>query len=306
MQQSEILKKINKFPRWHYEFDLKGIRTPVFDPNHVNRHKQRKKYFFDPLVKLYGNTLRGKRVLDLGCNAGFWSLQAIMSGAEYVLGIDGREMHIEQANFVFEVYEIEKRKYDFICDNIYDMDFSEFGTFDVVLCLGLMYHIIKPFVLLENISAINRDILVIDTSLSPLKGALLELRRDDLEEPRDAVDYALVTYPTKQAVIKIASQVGYSVVTLQPEFDDYTSAKDYRNGRRLAFLCSKKTDLGKLSTIGVKTISVQNELPLRQMSRTIFGVNFTLTASTSNKVLRDRIRRCWHFIRCLRLGSRRV
>jgi ribosomal protein L11 methylase PrmA len=41
-------------------------------------------------------------VLDLGCNAGFWSLAAIDAGADLVVGIDGRQMHIDQANLVFE------------------------------------------------------------------------------------------------------------------------------------------------------------------------------------------------------------
>ncbi|MGH2699183.1 MAG: DUF1698 domain-containing protein, partial [Actinomycetota bacterium] len=58
-------------------------------------------------MELCGGSLRGKRVLDLGCNAGFWSLEALDRGADFVLGIDGRDMHIEQAEFVFEVKEID-------------------------------------------------------------------------------------------------------------------------------------------------------------------------------------------------------
>jgi len=59
----------------------------------------------EPLSELYGGSLKGKRVLDLGCNAGFWSLDALERGADFVLGLDGRRMHIDQANFVFEVKE---------------------------------------------------------------------------------------------------------------------------------------------------------------------------------------------------------
>ena len=58
----------------------------------VNRHQQRRSYFFDPLVNALGGSLRGRRVLDLGCSAELWSLLALQAGAEFVLGIDGRSM----------------------------------------------------------------------------------------------------------------------------------------------------------------------------------------------------------------------
>lgn len=80
----QLRERVAIFPRWHYEFDLNGVRTPIFNHRHVNRHEQRKNYFFRPLVRLCGGSLSGKRVLDLGCNAGFWSLMAIEAGADYV------------------------------------------------------------------------------------------------------------------------------------------------------------------------------------------------------------------------------
>src|SRR5918998_5027763 len=86
----EIQKKIASFARWHYRFDLKGNLTPIYEPSWENRHEQRRKYFFEPLVQLFGGSLAGKRVLDLGCNAGFWSLAAAQAGCDYVLGVDGR------------------------------------------------------------------------------------------------------------------------------------------------------------------------------------------------------------------------
>jgi tRNA (mo5U34)-methyltransferase len=108
MQDEEIRQKIASFPRWHYQFDLRGNHTPIHKQGRVNRHTQRKKHFFDPVVSLFGGSLEGKRVLDLACNAGYWSLAAIEAGADYVLGIEGRQMHVDQASFVFEVKEVER------------------------------------------------------------------------------------------------------------------------------------------------------------------------------------------------------
>ena len=243
MEPEEIRRTIASFPRWHYQFDLKGNLTPAARDCLVNRHNQRKRHIFDPLVKLAGGSLNGKRVLDLGCNAGFWSLQAVQNGCDFVLGIDGRPMHIDQANFVFETLEIDPSKYRFTVANVFDFDLKGFGEFDVVLCLGLMYHVSKPMTLIEKISSVNTDILVVDTRVSTASGSYLEIGHEPTEEWVNAVDYTLVMAPTRDAVIDLVGEFGYAAVVLKPEFDDYTGAENYRDGTRKTFLCAKKTDL---------------------------------------------------------------
>jgi len=224
------------------------------------RHKERKKYFFDFLVQLLGGSLVGKRVLDLGCNAGFWSLCAVESGCDFVLGIDGRLMHIDQANFVFRVNQVEKSKYDFIEGNIFNLDLRQFGAFDVVLCLGLMYHINKHVNLLESIDYINNDILVIDTDLHQLPGSYLKLQHEPLSDPRNAVAHELVMAPTRQAVSDLVQEFGYSVVTLKPRFQTYTGSRDYQLRARRAFLCAKQTDLTRLPAEEVEPTNLPTQL----------------------------------------------
>src|SRR5205823_4150675 len=149
MERTQLREQIQSFSQWHYEFQLDGERTPIVDPGHLNRHRQRKAYFYDPLVAVCGGSLEGKRVLDLGCNAGFWSLLAIESGCDFVLGIDGRQMHVDQANLVFEVKGVDPQRYEFVQGNVFDSEVFERGPFDVVLCLGLMYHVSKPVTMME-------------------------------------------------------------------------------------------------------------------------------------------------------------
>ena len=242
MRDNEIQQKIASFPQWHYRFDLKGNLTPIFEERFANRHEQRKKYFFDPLVSLLGGSLAGRRVLDLGCNAGFWSLCAARAGCDYVLGIDGRQMHVDQANFVFEVEGVEKDRYDFVAGDLFGLDFREIGRFDIVLCLGLMYHISKHVELMEKISEVSEDVLLIDTALARLPGSSFKVRHERLDEPRSAVDREMVMTPTWDAMRDLAVQFDYKVAVLQPRFDDYEGADDYRKHRR-AFLCAKQTDV---------------------------------------------------------------
>jgi tRNA (mo5U34)-methyltransferase len=246
MDKQEIIQNINDLGNWFYQFDLKGNLTPVHPKFRINRHQQRKQYIFEPLIQLCGGSLVGKRVLDLGCNSGFWSLACIEIGADFVLGIDARKLHIDQAKFVFEVKEIPKNKYQFIQGDIFKFNFKDFGNFDIVLCLGLLYHISKPISLLEIISKINNDILIIDTNLSHLPGSFLEIRQDDLDHSLSAINFPLVTYPTKLALIKMVHQFGYSIAILKPRFQNYVGANDYKYRARRAFLCGRKMDLTKI------------------------------------------------------------
>src|SRR5437763_3352198 len=134
METADLAERIAAFAQWHYEFDLYGHKTPIYDRCLINRHRQRRDYLWPPLLRLCGGSLRGKRVLDLGCNAGFWSLAAIEAGCDFVLGIDGRAMHVEQAELVFDAHGIDRDRYAFRHANVFDVAGADLGTFDVVLC----------------------------------------------------------------------------------------------------------------------------------------------------------------------------
>jgi tRNA (mo5U34)-methyltransferase len=247
-EQERLRERVASFPRWHYEFDLNGVRTPIFNRAHVNRHEQRRRYFFSPLVQLCGGSLAGKRVLDLGCNAGFWSLAAVEAGADFVLGVDGRQMHIDQANLVFETKGVEASRYRFQLADVFDLELEN-DSFDVVLCLGLLYHVSKPFELMERISAWNSDLLVVDTRVDPRPGPYFRIRQQDLDDPRQAIDRKVALHPSKEAVARLAREFGYRrVKMLRPRFTDWEGSRTYRNGERRAFICAKRSGLRDLDS----------------------------------------------------------
>jgi tRNA (mo5U34)-methyltransferase len=91
--------------------------------------------------------LRGKSVLDIGCNAGFYSIEMKRRGAERVLGIDSDEHYLAQARFAADVagFDIEFRNL-----SIYQIaDLKE--QFDWVLFMGVLYHLRHPLLALDLI-----------------------------------------------------------------------------------------------------------------------------------------------------------
>jgi SAM-dependent methyltransferase len=245
MNTTELQSRIEGLGRWHYRFEFDGgITTPIWRADRINRHQERSRYFFDRLLMVTGGSLRGRRVLDLGCNSGFWSLKAIEAGAEFVHGIEGRQMHVDQANLVFEAKGVDPDRYRFEQANIFSHPVA--GDFDVVLCLGLMYHVAKPTELFEVMARSGADILVIDTRVSNAPGTFLEIRRESLDDPRNAVDYEMIFFPTRHAVGALARQFGYRTVPLALDMTSTEGMKSYEKRKRVAFICAKEADLSRL------------------------------------------------------------
>jgi SAM-dependent methyltransferase len=235
-QVGELEQRIAAFPAWSYRFEFDGgVATPVFNRAMVNRQEQRRRYVFDALLHATGGSLRGRRVLDLGCNAGFWSLAALEAGADFVLGIDARHVHVEQANLVLEAKGIEPARYRFEQGNVFSHDLSE--HFDVVLCLGLLDHVAKPVELFEVMSAVTPELIVIDTEISRSRTSVFEL--DTLYNRENAVEYETVLIPSRLALSELASQFGFRTAALPQNMTDYAGMRDYLHQRRLAFICSK-------------------------------------------------------------------
>jgi len=244
MQNKEIEKKIKTFSDWMYEFELKGNYTPVKNKRAIEVSNQRLSYCIDPLIKFYGGSLKGKKILDIGCNAGFFALKMIEAGCDYIVGIDGRQSHIDKANFVFEVKEIDKSKYDFYCGNIYDVDFKKLGNFDIVICLGFFHHVNKHIELLEKISEVNSDLFLLETRLTKIPGKFMHIQDDvDTNHYANSIDYSLNMFPSKKAVISMTKLFKYNTIILNPQEEHKRVLKNYKLNRRLAFICSKKSNL---------------------------------------------------------------
>ena len=104
--------------------------------------------------------MRGKSVLDIGCNAGFFSLAMKRRGAERVLGIDWDERYLAQARFAAEVEGLDIA---FERMSVYDVGALR-ERFDVVFFLGVFYHLRHPLLALDLVHAhAARDVLVFQT-----------------------------------------------------------------------------------------------------------------------------------------------
>lgn len=244
MQVDELERRIAAFQHWYYRFEFDGgVTTPVPDASVLNRQRGRRAYFFEPLLELCGGTFAGRRVLDLGCSAGWWSLQALDAGADFVLGVDALPMHVEQARLVFEAKAADPARYRFEVADALELALTE--RFDVVLCLGLLDHVAKPVELFELMAGAGAELIAIDTEISRAHASVYEV--DMLHDAGGAAGRRMVLVPSRAAVVELAEQFGYETAPLALNMIDYTGLADYRRRRRLAFICSNGHSLDGLA-----------------------------------------------------------
>lgn len=140
VSQEEIRLRIAELGEWFHNLDIHGVQTA---PDHfLGDYPSFKWRRFEHALP---TDLTGRTVLDIGCNAGFYSIQMKRRGAARVVGIDSDSGYLAQARFAAEMNgaEIEFRELD-----VYSVPQLR-ERFDIVLFMGVLYHLRHPLLALD-------------------------------------------------------------------------------------------------------------------------------------------------------------
>ena len=163
MTREEILDRVEKLGPWFHCIELgDGLVTKTQSAS--GEPVEHPRPTWETVKAGLPEDLSGKTVLDVGCNAGFYSIEMKRRGAARVLGVDSQRNLIRQAVFVRDVLglDIEYRRM-----SVYDLDPLAIGQFDVTLALGLIYHCKHLVLALEKLFLATRELLVIETAIYP-------------------------------------------------------------------------------------------------------------------------------------------
>lgn len=136
----EVQKRIAELGPWFHNLNLAGVQTA---PNHfLGDYPTLKWRAFSHIVP---RDLRGLTVLDIGCNAGFYSIEMKRRGADRVVAIDSDPFYLKQAEFAAAVSGVE---IEFYRRSVYEV--ASLGErFDLVLFMGVLYHLRHPLLALD-------------------------------------------------------------------------------------------------------------------------------------------------------------
>ena len=149
MNQEIALKLVQNRP-WHHDFEvIPGVRTHgSFNPEGMWNKLQ-----LPP-------DLNGLSLADIGASNGYFSFAARRRGAR-VVAFDFR--HKDNSGFGLAQYLNGLADIEHHHVNVLDINSSQFGKFDIVLALGLLYHVADPFRALSNCADLARERLLVES-----------------------------------------------------------------------------------------------------------------------------------------------
>lgn len=122
------------------------------------------RYKWDEVGAALPRRLEGWNVLDIGCNAGFYTFELAKRGAQ-VTGIDCEELYLRQARWAAIKMGLEERV-RFRQMQVYDLARTD-ERYDLVLFMGVFYHLRYPLLALDAVGRLVDRLLVFQTLTMP-------------------------------------------------------------------------------------------------------------------------------------------
>jgi SAM-dependent methyltransferase len=157
--REKILEVRDFLSPWNHNLALPhGIYTTACD-EYYPAHREIMRVVRERL----GGQFTGRRIMDIGCLEGYFSIECALQGAE-VLGIDGKLLNVRKCEFVRSVLDVPR--VTFVQGDAMRITRESSGRFDAILALGLLYHLEDPHAFLSNLAGVCDGFVLIDTHIA--------------------------------------------------------------------------------------------------------------------------------------------
>lgn len=245
----ELVGKIKELHPWFYPVVLGNLKVAPGVGSHVapefleRRTACRATLLVDEVARRV--ELAGKSVLELACNCAYWSSRYAQLGATRVVGLEGRESYVRQAQLYWSTNGFLPRDaYEFLPGNISDegdwKQLRERGPFDVTLCAGILYHVPNYREILRWAAELTRDVLIVDTRVD-------DVEETPIEEPGELHFNAIAetrvkVVPNRARLLACLRELGFAPEVLPVGFAAGLGVDDvdnYAAGRRVTILARR-------------------------------------------------------------------
>jgi SAM-dependent methyltransferase len=189
----------------------------IFDQPHYDALNKAREDTIRRFLASPQDDIKLQTAVDVGCGLGHFSSFVANLGFK-VLALDGRQENVIEARRRFPGIE-------FLVADAEDHETRSLGKFDLVLCLGLLYHLENPFAAIRNLFAMTGRIAILEGMCIPGDEPMLAIRDEGPTEDQGLQHVAL--YPTENGLIKLLYRSGYPhVFRFQkvPEHSDYSAS----------------------------------------------------------------------------------
>jgi FkbM family methyltransferase len=206
---------------------MKNDSTSVFDiPAALQIVEARQAAVQPLLLHLQNSGLRS--VADVGCGVGRFSSFLDELGFS-VFATDGREDNVREARARYPQIQFQQA-------NVEAEEILSFGTFDIIFCMGLLYHLENPLLALRRLRAINSHCLILESMCIPEERPWMALQEEPRHDNQSLTDVAF--YPSEGCLTKMLYRAGYGYVyrlVALPDHDDFRDTPTRRRRRTVLF-----------------------------------------------------------------------
>jgi tRNA (mo5U34)-methyltransferase len=232
---------------WFYPFHLpSGQVTTTYDGGALDAiHATRLSMLKSALAKIPDLRLEQSSAIDIACHQGYFSTQLAQMGVRDVLAVDARREHVEDATLIRDALGLSAMRVE--QSDVHALDAAKIGTFDIVLMLGLIYHLENPIGALRVARALTRRVCLVETQIvpgltgwvdygsyrfvRPLKGSFGIIDETEETHGPEASTTGICLVPSLDALVWIMRKIGFSrVEIIDPPADAY---EQLRYGKRV-------------------------------------------------------------------------
>jgi 2-polyprenyl-3-methyl-5-hydroxy-6-metoxy-1,4-benzoquinol methylase len=212
MSLADLRAVVEQMRPWSVPFPfgdgIKAIQDDRVGPAAAERILYRRDLICKTVATLLGSDAANTSVLDIGCNLGFFSLDLADRGVGHVQGIDLRPPNVARAQFLAEHFGVDN--VEFAVRDVDTLGSAE--QWDVVLNLGVLYHVVNPLQFIRQTYELCRRFAIIDTVVhrEPVAAYFLVGDRDVRRPGEGRESYEL--RPTYRAAIETIRYAGFREV----------------------------------------------------------------------------------------------
>ena len=222
---------------WFYPFRLpSGAVTPTYGTGELDAiHHTRTQMLDAVLATEFGSDRGALSAVDLACHQGWFSTHLAQSGFGHVTSIDARPEHIQDAGLIRDALGLTER-IALVQRDVHEVTAAEYGTHDLVLCFGLIYHLENPVGALRVARALTKRVCLVETQVvpgltgwvdygsyrfvRPLKGSFGIIDETDETHGPEASTTGICLVPSVEALVWIMDRLGFKRVEVLPVPDD--------------------------------------------------------------------------------------
>lgn len=218
---------------WFYPFTLPSGRTVT--SNHGGQldaiHTTRTTMMRAAIADSFGDPLPANlEAIDLASHQGWFTAKLHELGFSRVLGVDAREEHVADSRLILDALGHDRARV--MLSDVHALDTDALGTFDLVLCFGLIYHLEDPIGALRVARSLCRKLCLIETQVAPgqtgwldygsyrfvrpIQGSFAIIDETDDTHGSETSTLGICLVPSLEALVWILHKVGFSRVDVLP------------------------------------------------------------------------------------------